>query len=111
MMLLCHTSRIPSTPTLLLHRSRHLDLSLLTLELGVAKPILVDHSGNEIDCKTPDIKGIDERNDPFHYRSPIVFFSVAQDAKGNRETELNQDEDELDPEGDSEMAVFAVVHS
>ena len=110
MLFLRHSSRVPCIPTLLLHCSRHLYLGLLTLNL-VSETILVDHNGYEIDGETPDIEGVDERNGPLDYCGAIVMFSVTQDPEGKRETNLNEYEGELDPEGNSEVAVLAVVYS
>jgi hypothetical protein len=50
------------------------------------------HRRYEIDRKTPHVERIDERNDPFADRRPVVVFLVAEGAERDCEAELDEDE-------------------
>ena len=103
--LLLGMSTIAPLSTLLLHGRSHLDFRLLALE------ILRLHRRNEIDGKTPHVKGVHERNDPFHHRSGVVVLEITQHSERNGESEFNKNESEFDPEGASQDPVLAVVDS
>lgn len=64
---------------------------------------------DEIDRKAPDVEGIDERDDPLADRGAVVVLPVAEDAEGDGQPDLDQDEGQLDPEGDAQDAVLPVV--
>jgi hypothetical protein len=84
--LLLRSAIPPTLPTLRLHRRRHLQLGLLTRVMP--RP----DRGYEINRKTPHVECVDERDDPLADCSAVVVFSVAEDAEGNGEPELDQDE-------------------
>jgi hypothetical protein len=69
------------------------------------------HRWNKINRKAPNIKRINERDDPFAHGRRRVVFLIAEHAKGDGETELQEDEGEFYPEGDAQDAVLAVVDS
>lgn len=66
---------------------------------------------NEIDRITPDVECVYERNDPFENSGGVVSLLVAHDAECDGQTQFDEDEGELDPEGEGEDAVLAVMDS
>ena len=69
------------------------------------------HRRNKINRKAPNIKRINERDDPLAHRSSRVVTLIAEHAESDRETELQKDEGEFYPEGDAQDAVLTVVDS
>ena len=82
-----HASWITPTPPLLLHCSRYLNFRLLILEA-----IRMGNDREEIDCETPHVESIDERDGPFNCCGGVVVFPVTQDAECDCESEFDEDE-------------------
>lgn len=64
----------------------------------------------QVDDKGKDVKSENEGDDPLEHGGSILMLSPTTDGKGDEEGQLDEDEDELDPEGESELAVFAVSY-
>jgi hypothetical protein len=69
------------------------------------------HRRDKINRKAPNIKRVNERDNPLAHRSSRVVALIAEDAESDGETELQKDEGELYPEGDAQDAVLTVVDS
>lgn len=66
------------------------------------------HGGPQVEDEGEDVEGEDEGDDPFEDGGDVVLFLPGARGKGDGEAELGEDEEELDPEGDAEHAVFDV---
>lgn len=62
----------------------------------------------EVDDEGDGVEGEDEGDDPLEDGGRISLLLAAEDAEGDDEGELDDDEDELYPEGEAEHAVFAI---
>lgn len=83
----------------------HLHGSLLA---GVVPPA---RGRDEIDEEGEDVEGEDEGYDPFEDGGDVVDgFEIGGD-EDDGEDDFNQDEEELDPEGNAEVAVLAEMNS
>ena len=82
--------------------SLHLHRRLIT------RPSLPLHRRNQINKETKDIKCENKCDGPFEDRGGVVV-GFASYAEGDCEGDFNDDEEELDPEGGAEDAVFAEV--
>lgn len=64
--------------------------------------------GPEVDNKREHVEGEDEGDDPLEYGGEVVVARDVHDAEDDDEGELEDDEDELDPEGQAQGAVLSV---
>lgn len=67
--------------------------------------------GPEIDDEGQDVKGKDESDNPLEDGGGILLVSGGEGTKQDDENELGGEEGELEPEGDSEKRVLAVLDS
>lgn len=107
-----HTQR-PLAPTLTLSR-KAIVLLLLHPRLPVPKVravVLGAGRWQEVDEEREDVEGEDERDGPLENSGDVVGFLEGADGKGDSETEFEEDEGELDPEGGAEDEVLAVLDS
>ena len=107
-------------PTVRIHRpTEHIPSSLGLLRhfvvlgaLGRAKAVVLvlgARRRQEIDDEAPDVEDVDEGDGPLDDGGPVVVVLIGEDAEGDGEAELDEDEGELDPEGRAQDAVFAEV--
>ena len=62
----------------------------------------------QINDEAKDVEGEDQTNDPLENSPDIIALPIKHVAEDDRQRDLNDDEDEFDPEGEPEDAVFAV---
>lgn len=67
------------------------------------------HGGHEVDGIAPHVEGEDERDDPLAHGGGVVVVPLAQHAERDGQAQLDEDEEQLHPEGDAQDAVLAVV--
>jgi len=65
--------------------------------------------GEEVDDERPYVEDVDQRDDPFEDGGFVDFAAALQDAEGDGEAGLDEDESELDPEAGAQNAVLAEV--
>ena len=63
----------------------------------------------EVRYEAPDIEDVDQRDDPLEDSADVVVFVFLSDGEDNGERDFGEDEEQLDPEGDAQDAVFAEV--
>ena len=84
---------------------------LETHELRVRVLLGAPRRGQQIDKEGQDVKGEDEGDDPFEYGSHILPAVEGSDDEDDGEDYLDDDEDELEPEGEAQDAVLAEMHA
>jgi len=67
--------------------------------------------GQEVDDEAPDVEDVAERDDPFKNGGFVDFAAALKHTEGDGKTALQEDECKLDPEADSEDAVFFPVNA
>ena len=65
--------------------------------------------GEEINDKTPDVEDVNKGDGPLEDGGGLVDLLVVEDAEGDDESDLDEDEGEFDPEAQCEDALAAVV--
>jgi len=65
--------------------------------------------GPEVDDKGEHIEGKNQGDDPLEHSGDVVVAVEVHDAEDDHQAELEDDEDELDPEGYPQVAVLAVL--
>lgn len=103
--LLALSSTIAHGPWLGATLLSHLHLGLVTLV------VLGADGGQEVDEEAEHVPGVYEGNDPFEYSGDIPVIVQLGNTENDAETDLSDDEGKLDPEGDAEDRVLAVVDS
>lgn len=63
----------------------------------------------EVDGEGEDVSCEDEGDDPLEVGRDALVLAEGEDAKGDAQGDLDEDEGELDPEGDAEDAVLSVL--
>lgn len=66
------------------------------------------HGRPQVEDEGEDVEGEDEGDDPFEDGGDVVLLLPGAGGEGDGEAELGEDEEELDPEGDAEHAMFDV---
>lgn len=88
----------------------HLARGLLSCGPGEALGgVLCAGGGPEVHGEGEDVEGEDEGDDPLQVGADVLLVGAGGDAKGHGQGELEEDEGELDPEGEAEDAVLAVL--
>ncbi len=72
---------------------------------GVARA----NGGEEVDVEREDVKGEDEGDDPLEHGGGVGGLCEVAGCEGDGEDHLDDDKDELDPEGDAQDSVRAEV--
>lgn len=88
----------------------HGHLIILRANRGPKAVLLVARAdrGQKVDDETPDVEDVDERDDPFQNGGGVdAAVAALHDAEGDGEGELDDDEEQLHPEGDAQDAEFA----
>jgi hypothetical protein len=65
--------------------------------------------GKEVDDEAPNIEDVAEGDDPFKNGGFVDLAAAFKHTEGDGKTALQKDESKLDPEADSEDAVFSPV--
>ena len=71
--------------------------------------VLATYGGQEIDEEAKHVPSVNEGNDPFEHSGYVPVVVLLSDPKDDTEADLSDYEGELDPKGDSEDRVLAVV--
>lgn len=95
---------VPGLVPVLTLRHRHLDVCFFV------PVVLGADSGDEVDGETPHVEREYQRDGPFDHGRRVIALAVTQHAKRDTEAELNDDEEQLDNERDSQDAEVLVVH-
>jgi hypothetical protein len=98
--------RVPTHIPLPHHRPRLAHLrGLQSLRDVVLRP----YAGEQVDEEGKDVEGEDEGDEPLEDGGSVAVAGRVADAETDGHSDFDQDEGELDPEGDAEHAVVAVV--
>lgn len=91
----------------LLHGHRVLGPGVCRLEEAVVVGPGAD-GGQQVEEEGHDVEGEDEGDDPLQHGGHVGASRVVGDGEGDGQRELDEDEDQLDPEGCAQDAVLAV---